>query len=105
MKRYTSVHTVGVYGGYPYAYGYGPNWYWDPYFASYSFLPYGGFLYSPFGFGFYSPYAFYGGGYYRPGVFRGAVQPTPIRSGFRGTTGTAVRGSFGGGSFRGGGRR
>jgi FecR protein len=106
----TSVHTVGVYGGYPYAYGYGPNWYWDPYFASYSFLPYGGFLYSPFGFGFYSPYAFYGGGlgfygggYYRPGVFRGGVQPTPIRGGFRGTTATPVRGSFSGGGFRSGG--
>jgi hypothetical protein len=104
----TSVHTVGVYGGYPYAYGYGPNWYWDPYFASYSFLPYGGFLYSPFGFGFYSPYAFYGGfyggGYYRPGVFRGGVQPTPIRGGFRGSTstGSAFRGSSGGGGFRGG---
>ena len=111
----TSVHTVDVYGGYPYAYGYGPNWYWDPYFASYSFLPYGGFLYSPFGFGFYSPYAFYGGGVriYRPGVFRGGLQPTPIRGGFRGTTGgfhgttgiTAPRGSFGGGGFRSGGFR
>jgi hypothetical protein len=102
----TSVHTVGVYGGYPYAYGYGPNWYWDPYFASYAFLPYNGFLYSPFGFGFYSPYAFYGGrGIYRsPGVFRGGSQPTPIRGGFRGgaPSGGAGRGSFGGGGFRGG---
>ena len=103
----TSVHTVGMYGGYPYAYGYGPNWYWDPYFASYSLFPYGGFLYSPFGFGFYSPWAFYGGfyggGIYRPGVFRGGVQPTPVRGGFRGTSATpAFRGSVGGSSFSGG---
>jgi hypothetical protein len=97
-----SVHTVGVYGGYPYAYGYGPNWYWDPYFASYSFLPYGGFLYSPFGFGFYSPWAFYGGPViYRGGYYRGGVVPT--RGAFRGaTSGGALRGSFGGGGFRGG---
>jgi hypothetical protein len=103
----TSVHTVGVYGGYPYAYGYGPGWYWDPYFTSYAFLPYNGFLYSPFGYGFYSPWAFYGGGrviYRSPGVFRGGVQPTPIRRGFSGSTstGSAFRGSVGGGGFRGG---
>ena len=101
----TSVHTVGVYGGYPYAYGYGPNWYWDPYFASYSFLPYGGFLYSPFGFGFYSPWAFYGGPViYRQGVFRGGVQPTPSRGVFRGGSSPAVGvHGFSGGGFRGGG--
>jgi hypothetical protein len=108
----TSVHTVGLYGGYPYAYGYGPGWYWDPYFTSYAFLPYNGFLYSPFGFGFYSPWAFYGGfyggGYYRGGYGyyrggRGGVPPT--RSGFRGSTstGSAFRGSSGAGGFRGGG--
>ena len=118
----TGVHTVGLYGGYPYAYGYGPGWYWDPYFASYAFLPYNGFLYSPFGFGFYSPWAFYGGGFYgggyyhRSGGFRGGVQPTPVRRGFQGgtSTGSAFRGGsvggsgfhgsgFGGGGFHGGG--
>jgi hypothetical protein len=102
----TSVHTVGLYGGYPYAYGYGPGWYWDPYFTSYAFFPYNGFLYSPFGYGFYSPWAFYGGGrgFYGHGVFRGGVQPTPIRGGFRGSTstGSAFRGSAGGGGFHGG---
>lgn len=39
---------------------YGPGWYWDPLWASYAFMPGTGILYSPFGWGFYSP-AFYGG--------------------------------------------
>jgi hypothetical protein len=49
---------------------YGPGWYWDPFFTSYTWIPGNGVLYSPFGWGFYSPgfvsYApfFYGGGYY-----------------------------------------
>jgi hypothetical protein len=33
----------------------GAGWYWDPWFATYTFIPGAGFLYSPFGFGFYSP--------------------------------------------------
>jgi hypothetical protein len=43
---------------------YGPGWYWNPFWAQYAFLPGAGFLYSPFGWGFY------GRGYYRhvPGV-------------------------------------
>jgi hypothetical protein len=58
----------------------GPGWYWDPYWGFYGFWPYdAAFLYSPFGWGFYSP-AFFGFGYYgglygggrwypRPGVY------------------------------------
>jgi hypothetical protein len=48
----------------------GPGWYWDPFFTSYTWIPGNGILYSPFGWGFYSPglvsYApiFYRGGYY-----------------------------------------
>ncbi len=34
---------------------FGDGWYWDPYWASYAFLPGDGFLYSPFGWGFYAP--------------------------------------------------
>jgi hypothetical protein len=33
----------------------GPGWFWDPWFAGFTFMPGGGFLYSPFGWGFYSP--------------------------------------------------
>lgn len=34
----------------------GPGWYWNPWFGSYTFIPGGGVLYSPFGWGFYSPW-------------------------------------------------
>ena len=54
---------------------YGPGWYWDPFFAGYTFLPGAGVLYSPFGWGFYSPAYLYAYGYPRfyggyPGVYR-----------------------------------
>jgi hypothetical protein len=59
---------------------YGPGWYWDPFWASYAFMPGAGMLYSPFGWGYYSPafYGYWGGGFYprygyygRPGYYRG----------------------------------
>ena len=34
---------------------YGPAWYWDPWFVGYTWIPADGILYSPFGWGFYSP--------------------------------------------------
>jgi len=43
----------------------GPGWYWDPFFASYTFIPGAGVLYSPFGWGFYSPTYIYSYGYPR----------------------------------------
>ncbi len=33
----------------------GPGWFWNPWFMSYTFVPGAGVLYSPFGWGFYSP--------------------------------------------------
>jgi len=33
----------------------GAGWYWDPWYDAYTFIPGDGFLYSPFGWGFYSP--------------------------------------------------
>ncbi len=33
----------------------GAGWYWNPWYDAYTFIPGSGFLYSPFGFGFYSP--------------------------------------------------
>src|SRR5271167_3039480 len=47
---------------------YGEGWYWDPWFDAYTFLPGDGIFYSPFGWGFYSPWCayyapFYGGRY------------------------------------------
>lgn len=80
------------YAGYP---GVAPGWTWDEGFYGYTWLPYDGYLYSPFGFGFYSPAFFYGGGFYRGGY--GA------RGGYGG--GFGGRGGFsgGGGGFHGGG--
>jgi hypothetical protein len=77
-----NLHTANVIvagGGW-----YGRGWYWDPLWGSYAFMPGAGMLYSPFGWGFYSP-AFYGGywgggiypryGYYgRPAYHRGFAQ-------------------------------
>jgi hypothetical protein len=104
--------------------GYGPGWfgtgwYWDPWLSSYAFVPGGeDIFYSPFGWGFYSPFAFYGAygfgygygyyghgfrgrGYYggRPGVERGNGH------GFGGYHGDGARGfgGGGGGGFHGGG--
>jgi hypothetical protein len=33
----------------------GAGWYWNPWYGAYTFIPAGGFFYSPFGWGFYSP--------------------------------------------------
>ena len=60
----------------------GPGWYWNPYWSMYGFIPAGGILYSPFGWGFYSPwaigpyYAFYGGGRLYGRKLGGAPQPS-----------------------------
>jgi hypothetical protein len=43
--------------------GLASGWFWDPYFAGYTWLPGDGLFWSPFGYGFYSPYYIYGGGY------------------------------------------
>jgi hypothetical protein len=34
---------------------YGRGWYWNPWFMSYTYIPGSGIIYSPFGWGFYSP--------------------------------------------------
>jgi hypothetical protein len=57
-----AARTVVVNNGY---WG-GPGWYWDPYWSMYSFVPGAGFLYSPFGWGFYSPAFIYS---YGPSFF------------------------------------
>jgi FecR protein len=44
---------------------YGAGWYWDPFWSFYAFLPGDGMLYSPFGFGFYSPGLVWRAPYYR----------------------------------------
>jgi len=120
----------GYYGpGYGLGYGYGyagfygayPGWFWDPYFSAYTWLPYDGIFYSPFGWGFYSPafvYAapFYGfrsgfhnfnAGYRPPAAFtaHGAIGGSAAaRVGGAGFAGGGFHGGgFAGGGFHGGG--
>lgn len=104
--------------------GFYPGWYWDPGMYEYTWLPYDGLFWSPFGFGFYSPWYLYGGGFIYPGYgFRGGYyhggygyhgpyragfgsRPTAPASGFHGAA-PAVDGFHGaapaGGGFHGGG--
>jgi hypothetical protein len=73
---------------------YGPGWYWDPLWSSYAFMPGAGILYSPFGWGYYSPgfYGYWGGPsiYPRYGYYRGfgggrvaGFRAMPSGAGFR----------------------
>ncbi|HTX36216.1 MAG TPA: FecR domain-containing protein [Bryobacteraceae bacterium] len=98
---------------------YGTGWYWNPYFDSWAFVPGAGYLYSPFGFGFFAPgYAYYGGhGFYGHGYyggrhyagavsgFRGAPPAVAHAGGFSGGFHGGGFGGFGGGGFHGGGGR
>jgi hypothetical protein len=80
--------------------GFAPGWAWDPYFYGYTWLPGDGLFWNPFGWGFYSPYYIWGGGFiygrgYRAGYgYRGGYE----HAGF---AGHAAMG--GGGGFHGGG--
>jgi FecR protein len=67
----------------------GAGWYWNPWFACYTFLPGEGLFYSPFGWGFYSPFVAYSyfGGFYGPHYYHvfgmnphawGPVHNTPV---------------------------
>ena len=96
------AQTINVYGGW-----YGPGWYWDPFWADYAFLPGAGLLYSPFGWGFYSPafigfygVPFYGHGFYGARGFHGGVAAS-----VHGFAGGGFHGGFAGGGFHGGGGR
>ncbi len=97
--------------------GFSPGWYWDQAGYDYTWLPGDGLFFSPFGYGFYSPYYLYGGGFiyggyggYRGGFggyrgYRGGYGGS--RGGYGGYRGGASAGfrgaSVAGGGFRGGG--
>jgi FecR protein len=122
-----NMSAAETYAGYgPYTPGwYGAGWYWDPYFSQYAFLLGDGFLWDPFGFGFFSPgywyayapymgFGYYGHGYWgrgygygfagHPGgaITRSSAAGVAMGSGFRGTAG-GFRGApaFHGGGFGG----
>jgi len=96
---------------------YGPGWYWDPWYSAYTWIPGDGMFWDPFGWGFYSPFAFYGGfglGYGFGGFGHGGFyhhfgpgyHPSVVARGFsrNGGFAAAVRsGGFAGGAVRGGG--
>jgi hypothetical protein len=88
---------------------YGSGWYWDPLWADYAFLPGAGLMYSPFGWGFYSPgfvyaapvYGFYGRGFYGRGFYGHRVYAHPgVAAGVHSYVG-GFHGGFAGG-FHGG---
>lgn len=102
---------------------YGAGWYWDPMFASYTWLPGDGMFWSPFGWGFYSPgwawrAPYYGGFYgrlgygyagrgilYRGGfshapVARSTPSPHPMSGGHFGVMGGGFHGGMAAGGFR-----
>lgn len=71
-----NARTVNTYvydGWYGPDWWYGSGWYWTPWLSAYTFIPGNGILYSPFGWGFYSPVAFYNGGYVYGPSFRHEV--------------------------------
>jgi hypothetical protein len=98
------------YGGYGLGW-YGTGWYWDPWFDGFTFIPGDGLFYSPFGWGYYSPFffggfGFYGGGYgyhyFHHFDSHGAVAAGHARA-WGGPRGEFAGGFHGGGGFGGGG--
>jgi hypothetical protein len=93
---------------------YGGGWYWNPGFGYYSYLPGDGYLWSPFGWGFFSPrvayyaprYGFGGGGAVNRGaVNRGFVNNQAVRGSGLSPAGRSGAGFAGGGGFHASGRR
>jgi hypothetical protein len=98
--------------------GFYSGWFWDPGLYAYTWLPGDGLFWSPFGYGFYSPYAVYGGPFLYPHYSIGRAY-VPYRGGYinrGGYQGGAVArnpalvphvfmGGGAHGTFHGGGRR
>src|SRR5580658_1488720 len=63
-----NVDAAGIYannGWGPWGMGWwGADWYWDPWFGGFTFIPGDGIFYSPFGWGFYSPWWVWGAPFY-----------------------------------------
>ena len=64
----SNVNAAGFYansGWGPWGPGWwGAGWYWDPWFDDFTFIPGDGIFYSPFGWGFYSPWCVYQAPFY-----------------------------------------
>jgi hypothetical protein len=102
-----NVQLASAYEGSP---AFAPGWFWDAGLYGYTWLPGYGAFFNPFGYGFYSPYYLYGGGFlygYGRGGYRGGYRNGQTSfhgeraaGGFHGGNGSAFQG---GGSFHGGG--
>jgi hypothetical protein len=99
-----NVQLASAYEGVP---GFAPGWYWDGGLYGYTWLPGDGAFFDPFGYGFYSPYYLYGGGFiygygrgYGRGGYRGAYRQG--QTSFHGARAAGFDGGYGGG-FHGGG--
>ena len=108
-----NVQLASAYEGMP---GFAPGWFWDTGLYGYTWLPGDGAFFDPFGYGFYSPYYLfdggfvygYGRGYGRRGYHDGhryGRDGFHGRTNFHGERGDAFHGSAfrGGGGFHGGG--
>jgi hypothetical protein len=101
-----NLNLAEEYAGYP---GFYPGWYWAGGPFGYTWLPGAGLFWNPFGYGFYSPYYLYGGGfvygrgfYGRSGyAYHGSVASAHAGPGAGGVGG--FHGAGGGGGFHGGG--
>ena len=100
-----NLNLAEEYAGYP---GFYPGWYWAGGPFGYTWLPGDGLFWSPFGYGFYSPFYIRGGGFIYRGYgrgFDGYHGGHPV-GGFHGGAVAAHGGGFhggGGGGFHGGG--
>jgi hypothetical protein len=84
------------YAGQP---GFYPGWFWNSSLYAYTWLPGDGLFWSPFGYGFYSPYYIYGGGFIYGGYgYRGGY-----RGGYANRGGAVAPHAFAGGGGMGGG--
>jgi hypothetical protein len=66
----------------------GTGWYWNPWYNTWAFVPATGYLYNPWGFGFFSPAYL---GYYNPPIYY--ARPSRVWAG-RGVRAGSVRGSL-----------
>ena len=86
------------------------GWQFNPWFGMYTFVPFGGMLYSPFGYSFWNPYSAYWfapGYYYGPGGYYGGIYGGGSSSGNRAAYTSAssrTSGAFSGGGLSNGGR-
>jgi len=106
-----NLNLAEEYAGYS---GFYPGWYWAGGPFGYTWLPGDGLFWSPFGYGFYSPYyirgggfiyggygrGFYGRGGYPAGGYHGGTLRAQGGQGFHGGGGGGFHGGGGGGGHR-----